>query len=46
MNFVTLGPASASILRLVAKRGPFSENTKPSGVSSAHLRKVEGFWEP
>jgi hypothetical protein len=28
----------ASTRRLVAKRGPFSENMKPSGTSRAHLR--------
>ena len=31
-------PASLSTRRLVAKRGPFSENLKPFGTSLAHLR--------
>ena len=31
-------PASLSTRRLVTKREPFSENTKPSGTSLAHLR--------
>ena len=39
-------PASASTRRLVAKRGPLTENTKPSGVSRDHLRNVSGFCEP
>ena len=39
-------PASASTLRLVAKRGPFTAKTKSSGVSSCHLRKLSGFCEP
>jgi hypothetical protein len=39
-------PASASTRRLVAKRGPFTENTNPSGTSRAHLRKLSGFCEP
>ena len=35
-------PAVESSLRLVAKREAFIENTKPSGVSSRHLRKLSG----
>jgi len=33
-------PASASTRRCVAARGAFTENTKSSGVSPAHLRKL------
>ena len=36
-------PDSASTLRLVQKREAFSEKTKPSGASAAHLAKVAGF---
>ncbi|MNU09882.1 hypothetical protein D3C72_2567180 [compost metagenome] len=43
-NFSTDGPASASTLRLVQKRLAFSEKTKLSGTSAAHLAKVAGFW--
>ena len=32
----------ASTRRLVTKREPLMENTKPSGTSLAHLRKVAG----
>ena len=39
-------PASARTRRLVAKRGPLTENTKPSGTVAAHLRKLSGFCEP
>jgi hypothetical protein len=35
-------PASRRTRRLVANRGPFSENTNPVGTSDAHLRKVAG----
>ena len=31
---------------VLEKRGAFSENTKPSGVSSCHLAKVAGFCGP
>jgi hypothetical protein len=31
---------------LVAKRGPLTEKTKSSGVSSRHLMKLSGFFEP
>ena len=37
-------PASASTRRWVANRGPLTENTKSSGVSAAHFRKLSGFW--
>jgi hypothetical protein len=40
------GAASASTRRLVAKRGPLTEKTKSSGVSSRHLMKLSGFFEP
>ena len=36
-NAETARPASASMRRLVAWRGAFSENTKPSGVSLRHF---------
>ena len=38
-------PASFSTRRLVAKRGPLTENTKPSGTSLAHLRNFAGVCE-
>lgn len=43
-NFVIDSPASARTLRLVTKRLAFSEKTKSSGTSEAHLAKVSGFW--
>ena len=42
MNRATDSPASARILRLVQKREAFTEKTKPSGVSSRHLRQLSG----
>ena len=36
-------PKSASTRRLVAKRGPLTEKTKPSGVSSCQRAKLSGF---
>ncbi|MDT4882369.1 hypothetical protein FQZ97_1183130 [compost metagenome] len=42
-NFCMDSPAAAKTLRLVTKRLAFSEKTKSSGTSDAHLAKVSGF---
>jgi hypothetical protein len=38
-------PAFFKTRRIVAKRGPFEEKTKPAGASLAHLRNVAGVCE-
>jgi len=45
-NRSTDAPASASTRRLVANRGPFTANKKPSGVSSRQRAKLSGFCAP
>ena len=43
-NHSTAPPASPSFLAFTTARWPFTEKTKPSGVSSCHLPKLFGPW--